>query len=99
MLFQVCYTNRLATRNVSVWLSMNQINDSNTWPFDSSYIYFQVARFKVPRYILFVQEFPLTVSGKVQKYKMRESATKTLGLEHLITWLMIYIMLCYVVAE
>ena len=39
----------------------------------------------MPKYIQFVQEFPLTVTGKVQKYKIRESATKTLGLEHVIT--------------
>jgi fatty-acyl-CoA synthase len=41
----------------------------------------RIARFKVPRYVKFVDEFPLTVTGKVQKYKMREQAVVELGLE------------------
>ncbi|MFT6896957.1 MAG: fatty-acyl-CoA synthase, partial [Paraglaciecola sp.] len=32
----------------------------------------QIAHFKIPKYIRFVEEFPLTVTGKVQKFKMRE---------------------------
>lgn len=34
----------------------------------------QIARFKIPRYIFFVDEFPMTASGKIQKYKLREMA-------------------------
>ncbi len=33
----------------------------------------QIAHFKVPRYVRFVQSFPMTVSGKVQKYLLREA--------------------------
>jgi len=33
----------------------------------------QIAHFKVPRYLRFVEEYPQTVSGKVQKFKMREA--------------------------
>ena len=40
-----------------------------------------IAHFKVPRYVRFVDEFPMTVTGKIQKYKMREWAIKDLGLE------------------
>lgn len=40
----------------------------------------QIARFKIPRYVQFVQEYPMTVTGKPQKFKMRESASKELGL-------------------
>jgi fatty-acyl-CoA synthase len=40
-----------------------------------------LAHFKVPRYVMFVDEFPMTVTGKIQKYKMRETAVSTLGLE------------------
>ncbi|XP_046554256.1 medium-chain acyl-CoA ligase ACSF2, mitochondrial-like [Haliotis rubra] len=40
----------------------------------------RLARFKVPRYVQFVTEYPLTVTGKVRKYKMREDAVKSLGL-------------------
>jgi fatty-acyl-CoA synthase len=45
----------------------------------------RVAHFKVPRYIKFVDEFPLTVTGKVQKFKMREQAIIQLGLEGVST--------------
>ncbi len=41
----------------------------------------RIAHFKVPRYIKFVDSFPMTVSGKIQKYKMREISTKELGLK------------------
>jgi fatty-acyl-CoA synthase len=41
----------------------------------------KIARFKIPHYIKFVDDFPLTITGKVQKYKMREIAVKELGLE------------------
>jgi fatty-acyl-CoA synthase len=40
----------------------------------------RLAHFKVPRYVLFVDEFPMTVTGKVQKFKMREESTRRLGL-------------------
>jgi len=38
-----------------------------------------IAYFKVPRYIRLVEEFPMTVTGKVQKYKMREIMEKELS--------------------
>jgi fatty-acyl-CoA synthase len=41
----------------------------------------QIARFKIPQNIKFVDEFPMTVTGKVQKYKMREQSIHELGLE------------------
>jgi fatty-acyl-CoA synthase len=40
----------------------------------------QIAHYKVPRYVKFVDSFPMTVTGKVQKYKMREAAIEELGL-------------------
>jgi fatty-acyl-CoA synthase len=40
-----------------------------------------LAHFKVPRYVLFVNEFPMTVTGKIQKYKMREVSVSLLGLD------------------
>jgi fatty-acyl-CoA synthase len=40
----------------------------------------QIAHFKVPRYVVFVDEFPMTVTGKVQKYKLRQAAVEELGL-------------------
>jgi fatty-acyl-CoA synthase len=41
----------------------------------------KIARFKIPKYIKFVDEFPMTVSGKIQKYKMRDISISELGLE------------------
>jgi len=41
----------------------------------------KLAHFKIPRYVDFVDEFPLTVTGKVQKFKIREQAIERLGLE------------------
>ena len=40
----------------------------------------QIAHYKVPRYIQFVTEFPMTVTGKVQKFKIREAMKVQLGL-------------------
>ncbi|GAC1413693.1 MAG: AMP-binding protein [Candidatus Velthaea sp.] len=42
----------------------------------------KIAHFKIPHYVMFVEEFPMTVSGKIQKYKMRETSIAQLGLEH-----------------
>ena len=41
----------------------------------------RISHYKIPRYIKFVTEFPMTVTGKIQKYKMREAATAELGLK------------------
>jgi fatty-acyl-CoA synthase len=40
----------------------------------------QIAHYKVPRYIRFVQELPVTVTGKPQKFVMREAMVRELGL-------------------
>jgi fatty-acyl-CoA synthase len=40
----------------------------------------QIAHFKVPRYIRFVDEFPMTVTGKIQKFQMRDAMIEELGL-------------------
>ena len=40
-----------------------------------------IARFKVPHYVDFVEDYPMTASGKIQKYKLRETAIERYGLE------------------
>jgi len=40
----------------------------------------QIAHYKVPRYIRFVDAFPMTVTGKIQKYRIREQMAAELGL-------------------
>jgi fatty-acyl-CoA synthase len=42
-----------------------------------------IAHFKIPRYIKFVEAFPMTVTGKIQKYVMREQMAEELGLKGL----------------
>ena len=39
----------------------------------------KIAHFKIPKLIWFVEEFPLTVTGKIKKFRMRESAMKKLN--------------------
>ncbi len=41
----------------------------------------KISNFKVPRYVKFVDAFPMTVTGKIQKYKMRQQAVEELGLQ------------------
>jgi len=41
----------------------------------------RIAHFKIPRYVHVTDEFPMTVTGKVQKFVMRDSAISMLGLE------------------
>ncbi len=45
----------------------------------------KIAHYKVPRYVQVVTEFPMTVTGKVQKFKLREQAIEELGLSEVET--------------
>ena len=45
------------------------------------FIFASLARHKVPKYIKFVDSFPMNAAGKIQKYKMREAAVEELGLK------------------
>lgn len=40
----------------------------------------KIANYKIPRYVMFVDDFPINISGKIQKYKMREESITVLGL-------------------
>jgi len=62
------------------WVRLNageQVSDEDVRAFCRE----RLSHFKVPRYVLFVDEFPMTVTGKIQKYKMREESIRVLGLE------------------
>lgn len=41
----------------------------------------QIAHFKIPRYVAVIDAFPMTVTGKIQKFKLRERAIEDLGLK------------------
>ena len=45
----------------------------------------QIAHYKIPRYIRFVDGFPMTITGKVQKFAMRDTMIEELGLEKINT--------------
>jgi fatty-acyl-CoA synthase len=40
----------------------------------------KIANYKIPRYVMFVNDFPINISGKIQKYKMRKESIKVLNL-------------------
>jgi fatty-acyl-CoA synthase len=41
----------------------------------------QIAHYKIPRHVRFVDEFPMTITGKIQKFVMREQTIRALGLQ------------------
>ena len=41
----------------------------------------KLAHYKIPRYVHVIDEFPMTVTGKIRKVEMREKSTEILGLE------------------
>lgn len=45
----------------------------------------QIAHYKIPRYIRFVDSFPMTITGKVQKFAMRDSMIEELGMDEVKT--------------
>ncbi|XP_062582917.1 medium-chain acyl-CoA ligase ACSF2, mitochondrial-like isoform X1 [Saccostrea cucullata] len=67
---------------ICAWIQVKE-NQTVTEEEIKSYCKEKLARFKVPKYIAIVDEFPLTVTGKVQKFKIREVAMEKLGLEHI----------------
>ncbi len=44
----------------------------------------KIAHFKIPRYVIATDEFPMTVTGKIQKFKLREQAIEWFDLDHAI---------------
>ena len=45
----------------------------------------QIAHYKIPRYIRFVDAFPMTITGKVQKFAMRDAMIEELGIDQVKT--------------
>jgi fatty-acyl-CoA synthase len=41
----------------------------------------RIAHYKIPRYVVFVEQYPTTVTGKIQKFKLREMGIQRFGLE------------------
>ena len=65
---------------VAAWIKLkpgSQLSEDEV----KSYCRGQVAHFKVPRYVVFVEEYPTTVTGKIQKFKLRELGVERFGLQ------------------
>lgn len=64
---------------ICAWVKLmpnQQLNEDDL----KAYCKEEIAHYKVPRYIKFVDEFPMTVTGKIQKFVMRDSMKKELNL-------------------
>jgi len=69
---------------ICAWIKLKtdvQLNEEDIKSFCKG----QIAHYKVPRYIKFVDDFPMTVTGKIQKFIMRDKMIEELGLEELET--------------
>ncbi|MFD8706620.1 AMP-binding protein [Kitasatospora sp. NPDC059648] len=62
------------------WVRMREGAEPLTADAVRAYCEGRLARFKVPRYVHVVEEFPMTVTGKIRKVEMRELAVRILGL-------------------
>ncbi|NOX23842.1 MAG: AMP-binding protein [Actinobacteria bacterium] len=66
---------------IMAWIQIKDGADPLTEQDVKNFCLDQIAHYKVPRYIKFVDEFPMTITGKIQKFKMREVSTKELGID------------------
>jgi fatty-acyl-CoA synthase len=65
---------------VMAWIILHPGQDTSPEEL-RAYCQGQIAHYKIPRYWRFVDSFPMTVTGKIQKFKMREQAIAELDLE------------------
>ena len=65
---------------IQAWIELRE-GETATEDEIRAYCKGKIAHYKIPRYIKFVTEYPMTITGKIQKFKMREAAIKELGLE------------------
>ena len=66
---------------VMAWVKLREgatLDRRTTW---TRFCRGKIATYKIPRYWKFVDGFPMTVTGKIQKFKMREQAVEELGLQ------------------
>jgi len=65
---------------VCAWVQLRE-GQSSTEDDIKAFCKDKITHFKVPRIIRFVTEYPMTVTGKIQKFKMRDSMVATLEAE------------------
>jgi len=66
---------------IMAWVKLREGQAAVTEDEIRDYCRGKIAHYKIPRYVRFVDAFPMTVTGKVQKFLMREESVKALGLE------------------
>jgi fatty-acyl-CoA synthase len=64
---------------VAVWIQLQDGNSLQTSAI-TEYCDGQITHFKTPKYCKFVSEFPMTVTGKIQNFVMRDAYSEELGL-------------------
>ncbi len=64
---------------VAVWVQLNPEQEASEEDI-KAFCRERIAPFKVPTYVRFVDDFPMTVTGKIQKFKMRDAMVESLGL-------------------
>jgi fatty-acyl-CoA synthase len=72
--------NRKYGEEICAWIRLKE-GESATAEEIKEFCRGRIAHYKIPKYIKFVEEFPLTITGKVKKFKMREISIEELGLE------------------
>jgi len=65
---------------IAAWIKIRK-KSSVTEADIKNYCHGKISHQKIPRYIKFVDEFPMTVTGKIQKFRMKEVYTEELGLK------------------
>ncbi|MGY4879478.1 AMP-binding protein [Vreelandella aquamarina] len=63
------------------WVKLNGSSEDTSGEDLREFCKGKITHFKIPRYFKFVDEFPMTVTGKIQKFKMREISIQELGLD------------------
>jgi fatty-acyl-CoA synthase len=68
---------------IMAWVKLNESADPASVTEDSirEFCRGKIAHYKVPRYVKFANDFPMTVTGKIRKIEMREASIRELGLE------------------
>jgi len=65
---------------LAAWIHLKE-SEAATGEEIKTYCRGKIAHYKIPRYVKFVEEYPMTVTGKIQKYRMREASIEEYGLE------------------
>jgi len=65
---------------IMAWIKLKEGETSNLEEI-KAFCKGKIAHFKIPRYVKFTEEFPMTVTGKIRKVEMRAISVKELGLD------------------